>query len=351
MTTNALRTAGRLAIGLAVLLAGLTALPAAAQTGGTVSEKLSEAIALYTNLEFDKGIDLAQQLLTRPDVSSKDSVAIYAVISMLTYGKGEQYITKSYEYLDRMAGLGPCSIHLPYEFWPQQLRDRWFSILQARNLWSCPEDKAAGVTTIAVMEFDNFSVGKYQQELGYITKGLADFFEADFAQISELKVLERDKIDYILREVEMVKSGAVDPAIAVRVGRLMGAQIMIFGSLTQLDDKKAKMLVKAVRVESSEIIATVEKTGRPEYFEMEKALVKDMAEKLNIILNPKTKAIIDKTGTTSADAATLYSQGLYYMDQYDYKKAYDFFKQAYEKDKNFTEAKQKMEIYRPLATS
>ncbi|MDD4050751.1 MAG: CsgG/HfaB family protein [candidate division Zixibacteria bacterium] len=351
MTPNVIRMTGRLAIGLVVLLAGLTAFPAAAQTEGTVSDKLSEAIALYTNLEFDKGIDLAQQVLARPDVSSKDSVAIYAVISMLTYGKGEQYITKSYEYLDRMAGLGPCRIHLPYEFWPQQLRDRWFSILQTRNLWSCPEDKVAGVTTIAVLEFDNYSVGKYQEELGFITKGLADFFESDFAQISELKVLERDKIDYILREVEMVKSGAVDPATAVKIGRMMGAQVMVFGSITQLDDKKTKMLVKAVRVESSEIIATVEKTGKPEYFEMEKELVKELAEKLDIILNPKTKNLIDKAGTTSADAATLYSQGLYYMDQYDYKKAYDFFKQAYEKDKNFAEAKRKMDIYRPLATS
>ncbi len=351
MHSQVIRMAGRLALGLAVLLAGLTAFPAAAQTGGTVSDKLSEAISLYTELEFDKGIDLAQQLLARPDVTAKDSVAVYAVISMLTYGKGEQYITKSFEYLDRMAGLGPCRIHLPYDFWPQQLRDRWFSILQARNLWTCPDEAVPGVTTVAVLEFDNFSVGKYQQELGFITKGLADFFESDFATISQLKVVERDKIDYILREVEMVKSGAVDPATAVRIGRMMGAQVMIFGSITQLDDKKTKMLVKAVRVESSEIIASVEKSGKPEYFEMEKALVKELAEKLDIMLNPKTKSIIDKTGTTSADAATLYSQGLYYMDQYDYKQAYDFFKQAYEKDKNFSEAKRKMDIYRPLAVS
>lgn len=351
MNANVARLTGRLVIGLVVLLAGLTAVPAAAQAQATVSDKLSEAIRLYTELEFDKGLDLAQQLLAQPGVSAKDSVAIYAVISMLTYGKGEQYITASYEYLDRMAGLGPCRIHLPYEFWPQQLRDRWFSILQARNLWTCPEPTRPGVTTIAVLEFDNYSVGKYQEELGFITKGLADFFESDFAKISELKVVERDKIDYILREVEMVKSGAVDPATAVRIGKLMGAQVMIFGSITQLDDNKTKMLVKAVRVESSEIIASVEKSGKPEYFEMEKDLVKEMAEKLDIILSPKTKAVIDKAGTASADAATLYSQGLYYMDQYDYKKAYDFFKQAYEKDNKFTEAKRKMDIYRPLALS
>ena len=62
-------------------------------------------------------------------------------------------------------------------------------------------------------------------------------------------------------------------------------------------------------------------------------------------------AMLDAGGTESFDAATLYSKGLHYMDKYDYKKAYDFFKLAYEKDNSFVEAKQKMDIYRPLATS
>jgi len=47
---------------------------------------------------------------------------------------------------------------------------------------------------------------------------------------------------------------------------------------------------------------------------------------------------------------SLYAKGLEYMDRYDYKKAYDFFKQAYELDNTFVEAKRKMDIYRPLAT-
>ena len=41
--------------------------------------------------------------------------------------------------------------------------------------------------------------------------------------------------------------------------------------------------------------------------------------------------------------------GLDYMDKYDYKKAYEHFKTAYELDNSFVEAKRKMEIYRPLA--
>jgi TolB-like protein len=247
--------------------------------------------------------------------------------------------------------MGPCAIHLPYEFWPQQVRDRWYKILHNRGTMSCPEDAGAGLTTIAIMEFDNYSAGKYQEELGFVTRGVADFFESDFAKLSALKVVERDKIDFLLKEIQLGQAGMVSPATAVQVGKLVGAQLMVFGSVTQLDAKTAKMLVKVVKVETSEIIATVDKEGKPDLFKMEKELVAELAKKLDLVLTPEAKSALSESGTESVDAATLYSKGLYYMDQYDYKKAYDFFKAAYEKDGTFVEAKKKMDIYRPLAIS
>jgi len=320
------------------------------QQEAKVADRLAEAFTYYTQLEFEKGLAITHDLLQQKDLEARDSIAIYAVMSMLTYSQGRDYIEKSYAYLDKMAEIGPCKLHLPYEFWPQQLRDQWYKISQAKNALVCAAGGIQEIQTIAIMEFDNYSVGKYQEELGYIAKGLADFFETDFAQISDLKVVERDKIDYVLREIEMAQAGKISPETAIQVGKLLGAQLMVFGNITQLDAKNTHMLVKVVKVETSEIIAAVEKSGKPDYFVMEKELVKELAEKLNLKLNKETIQQIDLTGTESADAATLYSQGLYYMDQYDYKKAYEYFKLAYDKDNTFTEAKRKMDIYRPLAS-
>ncbi len=322
-----------------------------AQSEATVADKLAEAINFYSGLEFDKGLEITDQLLARPDLGAKDSIAIFAVMSMLNYGKGEEYITKSYTYLEKMAAIGPCTIHLPHEFWPQQLRDRWYNVSNEKGALTCPKDKEGGIQTIAIMEFDNYSVGDYQEELGFITKGIADFFEADFGKISDLKVVERDKVDFILNEIELSESGKVSSSTAIQIGKLLGAQIMVFGNITQLDSKNCKMLVKAVKVETSEIIATVELEDKPDYFKMEKELVKELAAKLNISISKETGDLLEAGGTDSFDAATLYSKGLYYMDKYDYKKAYDFFKLAYDKDNSFSDAKRKMDIYRPLATS
>jgi tetratricopeptide (TPR) repeat protein len=104
-----------------------------------------------------------------------------------------------------------------------------------------------------------------------------------------------------------------------------------------------------VNVETSEITASVDKEGKPDYSKMEKELVVDLSDKLNVKLNPTQIGMIEEGGTDSYDATELYSKGLEYMDKYDYKQAYEYFKKAYETDSSFVEAKRKMDIYRPLA--
>ncbi len=321
---------------------------AAAQDAVPVADKLAEALQHYTNLEPEKGIAIAKDQLTRPDLRPADSIAIYEVLSIITYVMGRDYFTESFQYLDQISKIGPCKVLLPHDIWPAELRNKWFEILNSTNSLSCNISSKPGQKTVAVMEFDNFSIGEYQEKLGPIGKGLADFFEHDFSKISDIAVVERDKINFVLKELELQKSGAVDQATAVKVGKLLGAQFMIFGSITQLDDKNTRMVVRVVSVETSEIVASVDKEGKPEYSKMEKALVEELAAKMDVKVSDETKSIIQEGGTGDASATTFYAKGLEYMDLYDYTKAYEYFKKAYDLDNQFAEAKRKMEIYEPL---
>jgi TolB-like protein len=322
-----------------------------AQSNATVAQKLAEALELYLALDFEGGMKIANDQLKRADLTPQDSIGIYAVLSLLTYVKGEDFRKQSFTYLDKIAGVGPCVVNLPQDIWPAELRKQWYEILKAHDQIACPEEgPKSDIKTIAIMEFDNFSVGKYQEQLGPLGKGLADFFEHDFGKITSMRVIERDKVNFILQELELQKSGAVDQATAVRAGKVLGAKYMVFGSLTQLDDRQARMMVKVVSVETSEIIASVDKEGPPQYTKMEKELVEELAKKLDVQVSDEASAMIKQGGTESLDATAYYAKGLEYMDRYDYKKAYEFFKKAYDLDKNFVEAKRKMEIYQPLAT-
>jgi len=335
---------------LAVLTMGLGVTTAFAQAEAKIVDVLADALKYYNEGAFDKGISITKALFERTDLTPQDSIAIYEVLGILTYAKGDDYHKQSFSYLDKISGIGPCIVHLPREMWQSELRDKWYEILKAKESLACPEESKSNIKTIAIMEFDNFSIGKYQEKLGPIGKGLADFFEHDFGKISSMKVVERDKINYVLREFDLLKSGAVDKSTAARAGKILGAKYMVFGSFTQLNDKSTRMVVRVVSVETSEIIASVDKEAKPEYFKLEKELVEELAKKLDITLSDDIKALIKEGGTESLDATTLYSKGLDYMDKYDYKNAYEFFKKAYDLDHNFVEAKRKMEIYRPLAS-
>lgn len=321
-----------------------------AQESDNVASKLSEALDLYSLGEISDGLKIAQNLITRDDLTSTDSIAIYEIMSLLTYSQGVDYLNTAVEYLKKISSIGPCLIRLPRELWPTGLGDQWFKLQQAAGQLVCDQDKNSDLKTIAIMEFDNFSIGKYQEELGPIGKALADFFEHDFGKISDFKVVERNKINFVMNELELQKSGSVDQSTAVKVGKLLGAHYMVFGSVTQLDGKNCRMVVRVVDVETSEIIESVDKEGKPDYSKMEKELVAELSGKLNVVLGDDIKKLIDEGGTESGNAMSLYAKGLEYMDRYDYKQAYKFFKQAYDLDNTFVEAKRKMDIYRPLAT-
>ena len=314
----------------------------------SIGDRLAEALDLYHDLEYDAGLKMADGLLLRTNLTSHDSIAVFEVLSIITYAKGEAYLQESLGYLNKISTMGPCVIPMPREIWPQELRDRWYQFLREKDQLVC-EKESSDIQTIAIMPFDNYSTGEFQEKLGALGKGLADFFAYDFAKISSFTIVERDKIEFIMRELELQKSGAVDRAAAVRVGKILGAQYMVFGSITQIDFRQTRMVVRVVSVETSEIVAQADREGKPQYSKMEKELVQELAQMLNVTLSKETVELIEQGGTESLDAVSHYAMGLDYMDKYDYKQAYEHFKSAYELDNTFVEAKRKMDVYRPLA--
>ncbi|MFH1844796.1 MAG: CsgG/HfaB family protein [bacterium] len=350
--TKRLSTDRRL-LGVTVVLLTMLLGAALSAMADPVAEQVAQIYGHYADLEFEKGITLARSILERDDLEVKDRIAIYSALSLLTFALGDSYLQESYAYLERIIELGPCEIDLPEEYWPQQLRDQWYGVAHAAGTLNCspPADGPKELRTVAILEFDNYSVGEYQEKLGFLTRGLAEFFESDFNQLRELNVVERDKIQYILDEIMLAQEGMIEQATAVEAGKLLGAQIMIFGSVVQMDGKNARMMVKAVNTETSEIIASAERQGKPDFFTMQKELVKELVAQLDLTLSDEAEMRIDAAGTEEESAAELYSRGLYHMDRYEYAEAYEFFRQAFEADPEFEEAKHKMEIYRPLAMS
>ncbi len=333
---------------LILLLTGMAG-AAYGQTAQTdLPERLREALELYLKGKPDDAIKMVETLFQQTNLQPADSIALLECLSVCTFAKGVQYQTKALEYLDRIASVGPCINPLPKKFWPTKLADKWYSILRAQNVFACQSDLPEGFQTIAFMPFDNYSVGEYQESLGRLSHAMTEFMCEDFSAFSDISIVERRKINFLLKEHEMSEAGLMDPATAVETGKIAGAQLMVFGSITQIDKNTARMIVKVVDVETSKIITSVSTDGKPDYGSMEKELVEKLAEKLELTMKADGRELLEKSGTENHDAMYYYGLGLELGDKYDYSGAYENFKKACDLDADFAQAREQMKNYFPL---
>lgn len=65
-----------------------------------------------------------------------------------------------------------------------------------------------------------------------IARGLTAMLVSDLSKVPSLKVLERKKINALMNELKLMKSGLVDKSTAARSGRLLGAETVVTGGLS-----------------------------------------------------------------------------------------------------------------------
>ncbi len=113
--------------------------------------------------------------------------------------------------------------------------------------------QAQGKPTVAILAFENGSFGKDAKDYDGLTKGIPGFLVTDMQANPNIRVIERDQVQKLVDEQKLTKDGHVDQATAVKVGKLLGAGHMIFG--TYMVDPKGnfRLDARAVNVETSEI--------------------------------------------------------------------------------------------------
>lgn len=114
-----------------------------------------------------------------------------------------------------------------------------FAVLAAAVLAQAP-----GRKRVAVLDFDYATARSYvadiwgsDQDIG---KGIADMLVTQLVRNGNYTVIERNKLDQVLREQNFQQSGRADASTAAQLGRLLGVDAIIIGSITQFgrDDKK-----------------------------------------------------------------------------------------------------------------
>jgi len=147
--------------------------------------------------------------------------------------------------------------------------------------------------TVAIGDFEDNSVytGKFKNyDFSLFKNALVHTVTADLAEATDLKIVDRQRTQKILDEIQLSQSSFADPQQAVKAGKLLGAQTFIFGQYMVLSAKKVRIDARVVRTATGEVLLTKEVTGEfsgdPEKFlDLERSLVEALATGIDQVLS------------------------------------------------------------------
>jgi len=121
---------------------------------------------------------------------------------------------------------------------------RYVGLCSAFVLVLATQSFAQARIKIAIWEFDNNAAHTYWywDRLGPAARNLIDTaFSENKLLSNKFSVIERDKLNLVLKEQHLGQSGAVDPATAARVGKILGVKYIILGGIDKfnVDNTKA----------------------------------------------------------------------------------------------------------------
>ncbi len=182
---------------------------------------------------------------------------------------------------------------------------------------------------VGVLSFENGgSYGLESEDYAAFEVGLQQMLITELAVNSELRLVDRSRIQEVLAEIELGASGKVDANTAAQVGKIVGAKYMIMGGFIDWYSD-LRFDARIVDVETSEIIqAKFVRGKREDMFEMIVELADQVTRGAD--LRPLSQNLMEerKDIKLSEEAVRLYTKGLIYQDRGDNERAVELFSQV-----------------------
>ncbi len=160
--------------------------------------------------------------------------------------------------------------------------------------------QAQAKPVVAVLYFDNNSIGKDAKDYDGVGKGIAELLINDMAQNPNVRVVERDRVQALLTEQNMTKAGTVDPQTAIKLGKIIGAQYMIYGGF--MSDGRGSFVLtgRATNVETGAIVNPVKITSKGDDV---LGMIGELSTKLNTEMKLPALRVGEAGSTGTAPAA------------------------------------------------
>ncbi|HDP80467.1 MAG TPA: hypothetical protein ENN21_06450, partial [Spirochaetes bacterium] len=186
--------------------------------------------------------------------------------------------------------------------------------------------------TILVYPFSNTGEKQYS----WVSAGMTDTVISDLCRIENVNVVSEEDRKKSLNEIELAQKGLIGEKGTIKVGRMMGADIIFTGTYVVIGNR-IRVFAKLIDVESGRVEQSLKIDGTMDrIFEFQDRIVYGLmaeTEKIRIAdINPvkittEDKKRIDSAFRPDTEAFMFYSRGLELKDA-DPKEALEYFKKA-----------------------
>lgn len=201
--------------------------------------------------------------------------------------------------------------------------------------------KAVAGVTVAVLPLEP---GAGSEQYAGLGRALAGMLVSDLSEVPALELVERDRLDAVLAEIELGESGFVDPTTAVTLGRGVGAEAMVLGSWSVVE-QTFLMDARVVRTKDGSVVKAAFAQGPlADFVGVEKEVVEALLHELAIELTAgDRRRLMMQAPTESFTALTAWGEGLEAEVQGDLDGAVAAYERAVRSDPRFAAAQALLE--------
>ncbi|MFT3707874.1 MAG: CsgG/HfaB family protein [Archangium sp.] len=164
---------------------------------------------------------------------------------------------------------------------------------------------------VSVLYFDNNS---NDPELEFMRKGFTDLLITDLVAWDGVKVVERTRLEDVMKELKFQQTKYVDKASAAKLGKILSATYLIYGSILP-GGTQVNVEARLVRASDGVVIFTVREVDeRNKIFDLEQRLANQIVAKIDSKLSANAQAR-RMAKVPDLDALIAYSKFLDLSDQ------------------------------------
>ncbi len=201
----------------------------------------------------------------------------------------------------------------------RQRRSGWLSLVAAVVVTLVGARAAHGApTAVMVLYFDNDTGSA---EYDNLAKGLADMMITDLTAVPSLRIVEREKLEALLKELKLQRRKYFDPKTAQRIGKGTGAAYAVTGSFLSIEPN-IRLDVRMIKIDSGVVVKSASVTGtKDKFFDLQQQLTGKLIEALSGVLAvgdaAKAAAAARSNRVDDLGVVLAYSKGLDASDRGD----------------------------------